>query len=792
MAVSTNQTKHPRTKLGNIATAAVGLSMLAAFAAPYATPAGAAALKAGTFSDPAFERVWSRTDKPVEERKTARSWMWGPEGLYSAYEQYMEGPGGQHLVTYFDKSRMEINAPAGDRNSQWYVTNGLLVVDMMSGRIQTGNNSFAPFYPNNAPVAGDVKTSGNAPTYATLAKVASLKGDNRAPNRTGQAIQEGLGRNGNVGILQNLSGFSKYAVYEPTMGHNIPDVFWQYMNQRGPIFKDGRYADDVVVDWLFAMGYPITEPYWIQINVGGQDRWVLMQAFQRRILTYSPYNPEGWKVEMGNVGRAYFDWRYTGQTPPPAQTPAPPPAQPTPTTAPSALRLGINPTQGDLNTVITVSASGFQPNVNVTLLVENGGAGYQRQLGVVATNNKGEFSTQVRVPADASRLGEVRITAVSGAQRVSQTYRLVFDPSIRVTPDRSVVNGGSLRVQGTGFPGKTDGRVGILVNDTEMLWLQNLNTNDQGNFDVTVNIGRRPVNAVIQVIATVGGNYKAVSGRLNVYEAPIPVSVNVNPGVLGVGQTALVTGSGWQPGARVSVGLGYTEVLEWVAAPVADANGNINASFVLGARWTNGGQLTLFAATADKLATTKLNVAGSGGGPVVPQGHDMRVGYYGAPQNIFKIRGFGWPAGQTVNLTLFSKDGTINVPVGSGAVKNDGSLQINFQPAAPWAGRADLGLRATAPNGAVLSVRYFPAVSIGGATVAGNSHAITARHLPANTPVEVVVHIDGQGDKVLGSGVTDGAGNVTLNVSVPRIPSQNENDIEFRTKDGQYSAIFEV
>jgi hypothetical protein len=37
---------------------------------------------------------------------------------------------------------------------------------------------------------------------------------------------------------------------------------------------------------------------------------VLFQAFQRRILTYTPDNPEGWKVEMGNVGAQYYNWRY--------------------------------------------------------------------------------------------------------------------------------------------------------------------------------------------------------------------------------------------------------------------------------------------------------------------------------------------------------------------------------------------------------------------------------------------------------------------------------------------------
>jgi hypothetical protein len=42
------------------------------------------------------------------------------------------------MVQYFDKSRMEINNPNGDKNSPFYVTNGLLTVELMSGKIQVG------------------------------------------------------------------------------------------------------------------------------------------------------------------------------------------------------------------------------------------------------------------------------------------------------------------------------------------------------------------------------------------------------------------------------------------------------------------------------------------------------------------------------------------------------------------------------------------------------------------------------------------------------------------------------
>jgi hypothetical protein len=36
----------------------------------------------------------------------------------------------------------------------------------------------------------------------------------------------------------------------------------------------------------------------------------LFQAFERRMLTYTPSNSPAFRVEMGNVGRHYYQWRY--------------------------------------------------------------------------------------------------------------------------------------------------------------------------------------------------------------------------------------------------------------------------------------------------------------------------------------------------------------------------------------------------------------------------------------------------------------------------------------------------
>src|SRR5690349_16683189 len=65
------------------------------------------------FANPAFQRVWQRTDLPVANHTVNRTWFWGPgPNTPGLIELNKESPGGVRLVQYFDKSRMEVNNPA--------------------------------------------------------------------------------------------------------------------------------------------------------------------------------------------------------------------------------------------------------------------------------------------------------------------------------------------------------------------------------------------------------------------------------------------------------------------------------------------------------------------------------------------------------------------------------------------------------------------------------------------------------------------------------------------------------
>jgi hypothetical protein len=262
-------------------------------------------LHAEAFADPAFQRVWNRSDSASVV--TGRSYLWGPEPNVTKIEDYREAPGGKRLVQYFDKSRMELTNPNGDRNSPYYVTNGLLVNELMLGRIQVGDNAFIERTPSRIGVAGDPDDA-NAPTYQVLGQTVG-----EPPMPFDRPIIATLDEEGSV--FQDDS-YAKYnirpASFVEDTYHTIAAPFWTFLNQQGRVINaQGNVANEALFSPIFyATGFPTTEAYWAKVRVGGQVKDVLVQAFERRVLTYTPSNSPAFQVEMGNVGSHYYRWRY--------------------------------------------------------------------------------------------------------------------------------------------------------------------------------------------------------------------------------------------------------------------------------------------------------------------------------------------------------------------------------------------------------------------------------------------------------------------------------------------------
>jgi hypothetical protein len=259
------------------------------------------------FGDPRFEERRDRTERPVIEGDVDRTWVWGPTPHTDAFmEPYADSPGGERMVQYFDKSRMEINDP--DAEGLWAVTNGLLVVEMVDGAIQTGDNEF-----DHSPDPADVQIAGDAagsesPTYADIA---SFELQNVDPLAEGTVISEYLAMT-SIEQSQEYAAHGIEAAYHVSeTNHTVAAPFWEFMNSAGLVWVNGELMeDDLFQNPFYATGYPITEAYWTTTPVDGESQDILWQCFERRCMTYTPENPAGWQVETGNVGQHYYEWRY--------------------------------------------------------------------------------------------------------------------------------------------------------------------------------------------------------------------------------------------------------------------------------------------------------------------------------------------------------------------------------------------------------------------------------------------------------------------------------------------------
>ncbi|HUP28247.1 MAG TPA: hypothetical protein VM409_07415, partial [Chloroflexia bacterium] len=177
-------------------------------------------------------------------------------------------------------------------------------------------------------------------------------GNHPAANRVGQRVTETIDRNGTTGTdASKASAPVELVQFVNETKHNIPRVFWDFLNSTGPTHGDAHRIvnQQLIQPWFFASGLPISEPYWARATIRGQVRDVMIQAYERRALTYVPSNDQEFQVEMANIGQHYFDWRYrnvglcAGQVGGTPTAPAPVITGTVLSTSPTAVRTATSP-----------------------------------------------------------------------------------------------------------------------------------------------------------------------------------------------------------------------------------------------------------------------------------------------------------------------------------------------------------------------------------------------------------------------------------------------------------------
>jgi len=235
---------------------------------------------AQNFADSRFGSVWHADESRIPD-------FWGPlstasDGIQEPYN------GGTRLVQYFDKGRMEVT------NGQ--VTFGLLATQMVTGDIQQGDQSFRHLPPSLGKIAGDA--DGLGPSYRTIYDNRSQLLAPRDP-KPGQEISLLFDKSNTLIVSPNPaspSGPIANGAYDATTQHNVLAAFADYRARAG----------------ISAIGLAISEPFAAYFTVGGVERAIAVQIFERRVLTYTEGNPPDFRVEMGNIGRHFFDWVSNG------------------------------------------------------------------------------------------------------------------------------------------------------------------------------------------------------------------------------------------------------------------------------------------------------------------------------------------------------------------------------------------------------------------------------------------------------------------------------------------------
>lgn len=168
---------------------------------------------------------------------------------------------GGYAAQYFEKGRIEDHR-SDQAAPGWQFMYGRLTAELIARDPQ-----------------GSV--SGTSLTYADLAR-AGLPARRHAP-------PAGFG-----GGVQAVAGgvFVPYdAALRPAPGYIIPAAFWRYLS--ADLFPGG---------WLHDVGLPMTDALPAHVYKYGQWRTIVVQAFERTVLTNDPLNPSGWQIERGNIG----------------------------------------------------------------------------------------------------------------------------------------------------------------------------------------------------------------------------------------------------------------------------------------------------------------------------------------------------------------------------------------------------------------------------------------------------------------------------------------------------------
>lgn len=305
---------------------------------------------------------------------------------------------------------------------------------------------------------------------------------------------------------------------------------------------------------------------------------------------------DGTAVKTGITANSKGSWETTFKVPPSVRgnhevtaqgiTPAEEAGKLIFTVAPS---ISINPSSGNVGTVVSIAGSGFtsgETNIRVTY------DGFTVNSGIAA-DTKGSWQSSFSVPASAR--GSHEVGAVGGITPEGEVGKLSFNvsPVIKVEPASgylgdSIYVGDSLWVNGIGFEAK-EGDIRITFDGTMVA--SNIVADAKGSWSTKIAVPP----------ASQGKHLIGASGNVNkpgeVPEVAIIVSpkIELNPASGSIGDEVTLSGTGFAAGQPIIISYDGNQV---ATSAATDTKGNFAARFKVPPSKAGDHTVTVTAATS--------------------------------------------------------------------------------------------------------------------------------------------------------------------------------------------------
>lgn len=252
-------------------------------------------------------------------------------------------------------------------------------------------------------------------------------------------------------------------------------------------------------------------------------------------------------------------------------------------TAAPAPTITVSPTSGLPGARLSVSGTNFKSGERVNI---RWGSSTGPILGYKNASSNGSFSGAILVPANASA-GATQIYLQSASGTASTVFTVKAQPKANVSiSENYVTQGDIISIQGWNYrPGET-----VTITLPGNITLGRVTVRDNGTFSGRIKIPATLPEGYHTITSRGGSSGFAAGIRVEVW-GYIPTEVRLNPSSGAAGSVMRFTGSGFQPGERVSVSWRDETTLGTVTA---SPTGTISGAITVPRTATAGSNLVWF------------------------------------------------------------------------------------------------------------------------------------------------------------------------------------------------------